>query len=328
MIDIRNRRRGFTIVELLIVIVVIAILAAIVIVAYTGIQNKAHAAAAQAASNTITKLLTNSYTLNGTYPADLSTINNGSPMPSTDGSTYVYHPGAGNSSYCVTVTNGGASYKVTDTATQPTAGGCPGDGQGGVAPITNLVTNPSVETNTAGMSGLYGASGAGTASRVGGTGQSEANYFRVAWTTPPTSMTSAGLWISSNASTPSAAGRTYTASGYLRSSWAGGIFSLNLVPYTSAWVYAGGEVYGPQITLSANTWTRFTATITAPASTDNMTVRLRAAGGTLPGAGATLDADAFMLTEGSNAPNYADGNSPNWIWNGTANNSSSTGPSQ
>lgn len=36
-------RRGFTIVELLIVIVVIAILAAITVVAYTGIQNRARA---------------------------------------------------------------------------------------------------------------------------------------------------------------------------------------------------------------------------------------------------------------------------------------------
>lgn len=37
-----KQARGFTIVELLIVIVVIAILAAISIVAYTGIQNRAN----------------------------------------------------------------------------------------------------------------------------------------------------------------------------------------------------------------------------------------------------------------------------------------------
>src|SRR6478735_2628193 len=119
LISNRQANSGFTIVELLIVIVVIAILAAIVIVAYTGIQNKAHAAAAQAASNTVAKLLTNSYTTNGVYPSDLSTINNGNPMPTTDGSTYSYHPTSGNGGYCVTVTNGNSSYKVTDGATQP-----------------------------------------------------------------------------------------------------------------------------------------------------------------------------------------------------------------
>lgn len=42
-----NRKSGFTIVELLIVIVVIAILAAISVVAYTGIQNRAHNSAVQ-----------------------------------------------------------------------------------------------------------------------------------------------------------------------------------------------------------------------------------------------------------------------------------------
>lgn len=45
MITIPRTKPGFTIVELLIVIVVIAILAAIAIVAYSGIQERAHATA-------------------------------------------------------------------------------------------------------------------------------------------------------------------------------------------------------------------------------------------------------------------------------------------
>ena len=47
--------RGFTIVELLIVIVVIAILAAITIVAYNGIQNRAKTSSAQSAANVVLK---------------------------------------------------------------------------------------------------------------------------------------------------------------------------------------------------------------------------------------------------------------------------------
>lgn len=47
--------RGFTIVELLIVIVVIGILAAITIVAYNGVTNRANAASAQAAAANVVK---------------------------------------------------------------------------------------------------------------------------------------------------------------------------------------------------------------------------------------------------------------------------------
>ena len=55
MIQKQTKSRGFTIVELLIVIVVIAILAAITIVAYNGVQNRAKSSAGQALANTIAK---------------------------------------------------------------------------------------------------------------------------------------------------------------------------------------------------------------------------------------------------------------------------------
>ena len=64
----RLMRRGFTIVELLIVIVVIAILAAITIVAYTGIQERARFSAMRSDISNINKAIQLYYADNGSYP--------------------------------------------------------------------------------------------------------------------------------------------------------------------------------------------------------------------------------------------------------------------
>jgi prepilin-type N-terminal cleavage/methylation domain-containing protein len=66
MIKIHNK--GFTIVELLIVIVVIGILAAITIVAYSGIQARARDSIRQEDATTITKALELYYIDKGYYP--------------------------------------------------------------------------------------------------------------------------------------------------------------------------------------------------------------------------------------------------------------------
>lgn len=118
---------GFTIVELLIVIVVIAILAAITIVAYTGIQDRAEASAAQSAVSQAAKQIeaTKAGSSTGVYPADLSSIN----LPTGD-ATYQYTRSADQLSYCVT-----ALYKTTipyfvDTGASPEYGPCDGHNGG------------------------------------------------------------------------------------------------------------------------------------------------------------------------------------------------------
>jgi len=84
-----NKNRGFTIVELLIVIVVIAILAAISIVAYNGMQQRARDTQRLQDVKTIAKALELYYIENGVYPSSSCSSNckiNGSWNSTSDGS--------------------------------------------------------------------------------------------------------------------------------------------------------------------------------------------------------------------------------------------------
>ncbi len=63
----RQNRKGFTIVELLIVIVVIGILAAIVIVAFSGVQQRARDTIRKQNANDLAKALVMHYTEKGNY---------------------------------------------------------------------------------------------------------------------------------------------------------------------------------------------------------------------------------------------------------------------
>jgi prepilin-type N-terminal cleavage/methylation domain-containing protein len=116
-----KKDRGFTIVELLIVIVVIAILAAIVIVAYNGVQKRANASTAKSNAESVQKVAeayaADTSAGNGTYTsaATLSSWSGGiTRIPSgvtvnsltltatqADGKTIQYLPNSGGTGGCI-----------------------------------------------------------------------------------------------------------------------------------------------------------------------------------------------------------------------------------
>lgn len=70
--NLHTNQKGFTIVELLIVIVVIAILAAISIVAYTGIQDRARDSAAEQLASQVAGKIRAYHAIDGSWPTGLT----------------------------------------------------------------------------------------------------------------------------------------------------------------------------------------------------------------------------------------------------------------
>ncbi len=94
-------RRGFTIVEMLIVIVVIAILAAISVVAYNGIQNRGNDSSIQADLSNFAKLMEIQKVDIGRYPSILTSAMGFKFSKGAYGQDYQSY----NVRYCYNVTN-------------------------------------------------------------------------------------------------------------------------------------------------------------------------------------------------------------------------------
>lgn len=322
--DFTKKRTGFTIVELLIVVVVIAILAAITIVAYNGIQNRAKQSAAQSLVSQVNKkILTYAVQNNDDYPANLDSIG----ISATDKAKlqYSFNNNVTPHTYGLTVTEGVYSYYMSNTVSQPTSGGYQGHGQGGVAAITNLVPNPSVESDLSNIStGGYGTGGVGSITRTND-GYQGGWAATLAWTTAATGggATLYGAYAGYANSIPVTAGKTYRLSFWGKvSTSASSAIHLIFNDNTNTVVLSSIE----PVTATANTWTLYTTTAVAPAGATKLDFGLRVPSLAGTPNGFSMKIDKMMLTEGSTTYTYADGSSPNWAWSDVVNNSPSSGP--
>lgn len=299
---------GFTIVELLIVIVVIGILAAITIVAYNGIQERARASSVTSALGQANrKLAVYQVDSPDTFPADKTALE-AIGIKDTSTVSYQYTRTAGSpDAYCLTATTGTTSYRISSTAPTPVAGGCAGHGVGGVAAITNIVPNPkgTHATSTGWFRPLVGTDMT-VASNITWNGRSDWN--KLAWNGVGNATARLRLPLASLAN-----GSSYTVSVLLGNNGTSAI-TANL---------DFCDIGSPPVVLQPNEVKR--ATFTASRATYDATysfVDLAPSTGASTGVLAT----EAMVTVGGATYTYADGDTEDWTWNGTVNNSTSTGP--
>lgn len=124
----RNTAKGFTIIELLIVIVIIAILATISTVAYNGIQRRAAEAEITSSLRQATTVIDTDQALNGVYPANKAAINNGQGLRETASITFYYDSLSDGQAYCLTAVSSRAGVSAYHVASggSITEGPCEG----------------------------------------------------------------------------------------------------------------------------------------------------------------------------------------------------------
>jgi general secretion pathway protein G len=311
----RRQQSAFTIVELLIVIVVIGILAAITIVAYNGIQERGRASSVSSALSQAAKKIT---VWQVDYPSTSPTCTQfATELGSSDydcsftvGSIDYQYTAGTSGAYCATATTGPTSYYIdTTTATKPTAGGCAGHGQGGVAAVTNIVPNPSVEVN---LSNIFNISGS-TVTRESNVSATSGAY--VVKTVTIGAGANEGVGVNLGVMPFG----TYTGSVY---AWGSGTVRAWLrFSYTDN-TYTEGT-YSSPFTFNASPQRLSTSsTFTDNGKTPSYLQLFIRTNSTQA---VTFYMDSFMVNTGT-LVNYADGNTANWIWNGATDNSTSTGP--
>jgi hypothetical protein len=192
-----------------------------------------------------------------------------------------------------------------------------------VLPIVNAATNPSAEVNTTGYTTQAGTGGVVALSNPTTTAYSGVKVARLDWTT---SATGSGGLIYTQAGLTG--GATYTFSVQARAD------SQQSVRLLIQWKDAANANVGSQLLGDARqvfngTWTELDAVaLLAPVNATQVVLSvLNDPGGDAYRnwtSGSYLELDAWMITIGSTVYPFADGSSPNGVWNGTAGSSTST----
>jgi len=310
--------KGFTIVELLIVIVVIGILAAITVVAYTGINRQAASSASQSSANQASKkLLTYALEHGEDYPATLAEAG----IASSSSTTFQYS--VNNSStpktFCVTATTKAESYWVSNSKTNPTSGGCAGHGVGGVAAVTNYHKNPffigsAGPVNSTNATNLSIVDVSGTKYAQGTLTATGASAIRL--------MDNIDRWNISGGQ------QVFTRVMVRNPNAASRSFSVILRFYSESGASPGSLLASEASTttvIAAGASTILTTSYVAPPGTASVAVDA------MRNSNSAAINDVIQATGvwlGSVDAAAASGATQNWVWNGVANESTSTGPPQ
>lgn len=328
-----KKQKGFTIVELLIVVVVIAILAAITIVAYNGISNRAKdSAVASLVSQNQKKVALFSVTNNDEYPATLAEA--GVDSVAAANSQYSVNNTSNPKGYCITSTQNGVSsyvaksYSYNNGTTQtldqstPVRGVCPGHSATNGQTTSNLIINPALRSATVSNWGaLTSTGGTGNGARVTSVSGLSSLGITTAYRNT-VSGTPGSWWRVQNASNPVVTGgQSYVLSAYVRPSVTANSGIIILWSTPTGTVEDSGGSFATQ---TGGTWVRKSIIATAPAGATSARFHFGATGNGADGV--YYDVAAAMFYPGSTLYNYADGSSAGWIWDGATDISTSRGP--
>lgn len=138
-------KKGFTIVELLIVVVVIAILAAIVIVSYNGIQSQAIDSSIQSSLSSASKKLEAYKIKNNSYPSSLLDVG----ITDTELIRFEYSTENSDAAFCLSGTSPRSktiAYHVSSSNLSPASGVCDGHNPPDFEPEAPFVLQPKERT--------------------------------------------------------------------------------------------------------------------------------------------------------------------------------------